>query len=214
MSVDEPKAVRPGLRERKKARTRATIRSVAFRLFGEQGYAETTIEQIADESEVSPSTFFRYFPTKEALVLTDDLDLLILEAFERQPEDVPVLTAFRQAVEQVYEHLPAADREFERERQQLLYAVPELKRAVMQQVAASVDMMADMVARRCDREPDDLEVRALAGAMIGAVLGVMDTAPGDMQRAMRAMRYVEEGLPLGQAVPATQRVNSSARLTS
>jgi AcrR family transcriptional regulator len=76
---------RPGLRERKKARTRAAIREHALRLFGEQGYQRTTVEQIAAAAEVSPSTFFRYFPTKEDLVLQDDMDTRMVEAFGRQP---------------------------------------------------------------------------------------------------------------------------------
>ena len=54
-------APRPGLRERKKARTKAAIQEHALRLFAAQGYQQTTIDQIADAAEVSPSTFFRYF---------------------------------------------------------------------------------------------------------------------------------------------------------
>ena len=61
---EAPATDRPGLRERKKARTRAAIREHALRLFREQGYYATTVEQIAEAAEVSPSTFFRYFPTK------------------------------------------------------------------------------------------------------------------------------------------------------
>ena len=72
---DEHQATRPGLWERKKARTRAAIREHAFRLFREQGYDATTVDQIAEAAEVSPSTFFRYFPTKEDVVLQDDMEL-------------------------------------------------------------------------------------------------------------------------------------------
>jgi AcrR family transcriptional regulator len=72
--------LRPGLRERKRQRTLSEIQRVALDLFGRQGYEATTIEQIAEEAEVSPSTVFRYFPTKEDLVLNDEYDPLLLAA--------------------------------------------------------------------------------------------------------------------------------------
>src|SRR5215472_8949692 len=87
-----------GLRQRKKARTRASLREHALRLFREQGYQATTVEQIAAAAEVSPSTFFRYFPTKEDLVLRDDLDTRMLEAFSRQPPTMSSITALRTAI--------------------------------------------------------------------------------------------------------------------
>jgi AcrR family transcriptional regulator len=84
-----------GLRERKKARTRASIREHALRLFREQGHQATTVEQIAAAAEVSPSTFFRYFPTKEDVVLHDDMESLMLEAFARQPPEIGLVAAVR-----------------------------------------------------------------------------------------------------------------------
>jgi len=80
-TTDQP----PGLRERKKAKTRATIREHALRLFRDQGYGATTVEQIAEAAEVSPATFYRYFPTKEDVVLQDDLDVLALGELEALP---------------------------------------------------------------------------------------------------------------------------------
>src|SRR5246127_2934979 len=86
------------LRERKKARTRASLREHALRLFREQGYQATTVEQIAAAAEVLPSTFFRYFPTKEDLVLQDDMDVRMVEALARQPADLPPIPAVRAAM--------------------------------------------------------------------------------------------------------------------
>ncbi|ABW13376.1 regulatory protein TetR [Parafrankia sp. EAN1pec] len=58
----------PGLRERKKARTRAAIQTHALRLFREQGYNATTVEQIIDAAEVSETTFFRCVRSRLAIV--------------------------------------------------------------------------------------------------------------------------------------------------
>jgi AcrR family transcriptional regulator len=58
-----------GLREIKMARTRRLISDKAFELFTENGYERTTIEQIAAAAEVGPRTLYRYFATKETLVI-------------------------------------------------------------------------------------------------------------------------------------------------
>ena len=98
-----------GLRERKKARTRAAIREHALRLFREQGYQATTVEQIAAAAEVSPSTFFRYFPTKEDVVLRDDMDTRMVEAFVRQPLDLSPIAAARAAMREAWSSFTQED---------------------------------------------------------------------------------------------------------
>ncbi|HZE33444.1 MAG TPA: TetR family transcriptional regulator [Actinoallomurus sp.] len=60
---------------------------VTIRLFREQGYDATTVEQITEAAEVSPSTFFRYYPTKEDTVLSDEYDSLIVDTLRAQPPD-------------------------------------------------------------------------------------------------------------------------------
>ncbi|WP_406236582.1 TetR family transcriptional regulator [Nocardia sp. NBC_01009] len=191
----------PGLRERKKERTRRTIRVEAFRLFREQGYGETTIEQIAAAAEVSPSTFFRYFPTKDQLVLADDLDPLMIEALRAQPLDVAPLTAFRNAAAGVFANLPEAEVAFEQERQALLYHVPELRSAIGAEFERSIELMAGMLAERMGRDPMDFEVRVATGAIAGAALAIGTTSPLNAENLTRALDFLEAGLPLGKTEP-------------
>jgi len=79
-----------GLRERKKQRTRETLIDAATRLCVEQGYDNTTVEQIAGAAEVSPRTFSRYFPTKEAVIVAiiEESAERIGQAVARQPHDI------------------------------------------------------------------------------------------------------------------------------
>src|SRR5215469_15995228 len=153
-----------GLRERKKIKTRQAIRREAFRLIDENGYAATTVEQIADAADVSPSTFFRYFPSKESLLLADDLDPLILAAFEAQPPEVSLIQAFRRAYEEVMAHLPSDQLEFENTRQRLMFAIPELKAAMYDEYYRTVNVMAEAMARRTGRDAGNFELRVFAGA--------------------------------------------------
>jgi AcrR family transcriptional regulator len=74
-----------GLRDRKKIKTRDAIHREAMRLIQTNGYANTTIEQIAEAAEVSPSTFIRYFPTKEMALITNDLDQMTVDALSQLP---------------------------------------------------------------------------------------------------------------------------------
>src|SRR6188472_3195108 len=83
------------LRERKRTRTRLMIQTEALRLFAEKGYAETTVEDIAHAAAISPRTFFRYFPTKEDVVMWDEYDPIALDLIQSRPEDEPLAVAFR-----------------------------------------------------------------------------------------------------------------------
>ena len=97
----------PDWRQRKKAETRDRIRGCALRLFLEQGYDATTVEQIAAAAGVSHMTFFRYFPAKEDVVLSDSYDPMIARLLGQTPADWPLLKRIRAALleglAQVYE---------------------------------------------------------------------------------------------------------------
>jgi AcrR family transcriptional regulator len=200
-----PTQERPGLRERKKAKTRAAIRQHALRLFREQGYDATTVDQIAEAADVSPSTFFRYFPTKEDVVLQDDLDILTLGAFESQPASLAPLAAFRAAAKDAFEALGAEDLARLQESTELILTVPELRSRAMDEFAHTIAQIAQAVARRSGRDADDFAVRNLAGAVVGVIMAATmpwsewadDLPDGDMLgRIDAALAHLEAGLPL------------------
>jgi AcrR family transcriptional regulator len=184
------------LRERKKERTRRIIRTEAFRLFRDQGYAETTVEQIAAAADISPSTFFRYFPSKEQLVLADDLDPAMIEIVEGKPAAMPVLQALREATVEVFTSLSPEDYEFELQRQELIAAVPELRGALAREYERNIDLLAMITARRTGRSADDFEVRAFAGALVGALLANLKLGQSLREDLLRTFDFLEAGMPL------------------
>jgi AcrR family transcriptional regulator len=99
--------LQPDWRQRKKTATRDRIRASALRLFREQGYDATTVEQIAGAAGVSHMTFFRYFPTKEDVVLSDSYDPMIAAAVAQTPATWPLIQRIRtvlvQGLRQVYD---------------------------------------------------------------------------------------------------------------
>jgi len=195
-------ASRPaGLRERKKARTRASIREHALRLFREQGYQATTVEQIAEAAEVSPSTFFRYFPTKEDVVLQDDFDLITVEAFEAQPADMSIVAAYRAAAAQIYSDLSPEELARFRESVEMTLTIPEVRARALDEFAKTIEVTAEAIGRRTGRPPDDPAVRNVAGALVGVVMAA--TMPWSSQpaedmfaRIDAGLAHLEAGLPL------------------
>jgi AcrR family transcriptional regulator len=190
-----------GLRERKKLKTRAAIQKEAMRLFLEKGFDATTIEEIAEAVEISPSTFFNYFPSKEDVVFEDDLDPLILTAFDALPAETHPVRRLRMAMQTVFAHLTPEQDRIMRERMQLMAATPELRGAMLSQFASIVDQIAHLLAPRVGRKRDDFAVHNIAGAVLGvllsATLALADNPKADMYRVVdEALAHLEAGLPL------------------
>ena len=190
---DEP--ARPGLRERKKARTRALIQAEALRLFREQGYDDTSIEQIAEAAEVSPSTVFRYFPTKPDLVIYDDLDERMIEAFRDQPPEMGVVEALRRSFRESFGAIMAQELKTQLERERLLRTVPELQSAMLGEFARTIQEIAGMMSERSGRPADDDQVLALAGAVVGVAIAAWYGA-GEPEDAARFIERIDLGLGL------------------
>jgi AcrR family transcriptional regulator len=195
-----------GLRERKKAKTRAAIRQHALRLFREQGYSATTIEQVAAAAEVSPATFFRYFPTKEDVVLQDDVDIVTLEALDAQPSDLSPIAAFRGAAAAAREQMSDEDMERFTETTRLTLSVPEIRARALDELIRTTDVITAAIAARIGRTADDFAARNMAGAIIGVImaatmpwqaLGTGSTNVDELfDRIDAGLAHLEAGLPL------------------
>ncbi len=89
----------PSLTQRRMARTRRQLAEVAAGLFLDRGYEAVTVEEIVAAVEVSPRTFFRYFPSKEDVldeILVNEAEA-VTAALRERPPDEPILEALRVA---------------------------------------------------------------------------------------------------------------------
>lgn len=190
-----------GLRERKKLRTKTAIQKEALRLFLEKGFEETTIEDIAEAVDISPSTFFNYFPSKEEVVFQDELDPLILKEFDAQPPNLNPIRRLRNAMRAVFGHLTPEQERLMRQRTQLLLSTPELRGAMLGQFADLVDQISQLLASRVAKRTDDFAVHNMAGAVLGVLFAAVNTMVNNPKAdiaglADRALAHLEAGLPL------------------
>ena len=203
-----------GLRERKKARTRASIREHALRLFREQTYQGTTVEQIAAAAEVSPSTFFRYFPTKEDIVLRDDMDTRMIEALERQPAGLGPLSAVRAAIREVFTSYTQADLDLLGETTALTMTVPEIRARAMNEFARSISAIGEALAKRPAGQrmtwpSAPRPARSSASSCRSRCRGRLVQRPADHRGHVRAHRPGPR--PAGSRAPAVRQAAPGAR---
>lgn len=191
----------PGLRERKKIKTREAIRAATYALVEEQGWDATTIEQIAERAEVSPSTVFRYFPTKEDIVLTDEYDLLIMEELRSRPADEPWPESLRLVMHRAIRMGVKDDPVVSRLRTRLMVEVPSVRSRMMESMSSTGRLLCQAIGERTGRAPDSLEVRVYAMSFIGGLMEVSmfwaeNEHEGDFEALVdRALDVIEHGLP-------------------
>ena len=178
-----------GLRERKKARTREALQEAATGLFSRRGFDRTTVEEIADACEVSPRTFFRYFPTKEDVLFADAAARRerLLAVIAEQPAGEPAFTALRAAMRTLtadYLH----DRDAMVTRSRIVAASPHLQAYKAEHQHGWETDVVEVLARRAlatgeSVSRDELQlVTALATTALRVALDawVADAAPTDL----------------------------------
>jgi AcrR family transcriptional regulator len=157
-----------GRRDRKRLETRNGLVAVALELFGERGFGAVTVNDIADRADVDPSTFFRHFGSKEAVIFSDFHAAInrLCDAVRAQPADLPLLETMRVAVKNLAATL-MVDLENERRRGQLIESTPSVRAQALVTRETLIDQLALAVAERIGVDPvDDSRPYLLAGSFV------------------------------------------------
>jgi AcrR family transcriptional regulator len=180
-----------GLRERKKAQTRATIEEAAFRLFAQRGYHATTVADIAAAADIAPRTFFAYFPSKEAVVFAEadaQLDSLAA-ALEARPAGETTFEALRGWIAGLIEGEGQKERDREQIRHRMICENEPLA-AFERHVFGRFELLiAAAVAADLGDDERDLRPRLAAAATIAALMALRPDDPEE-----HAKPVDEEGL--------------------
>jgi AcrR family transcriptional regulator len=165
----------PGLRERKKQRTREQIVEAAFRLFRERGFQATTVADIATAADIAPRTFFAYFPSKEAVVFFD-FDALfasVKATIQERPEGETAIDALRRWVEH---SLPARHEESDEAvlRKRMCIDEPSLAAHQRHLLSKLEEVLREGVARDLGERADGLRPKLVAAAAIAALTAIDD----------------------------------------
>ena len=165
------------------------IQSEALRLFAEKGYADTTVEEIADAAAISPRTYFRYFPSKEDVVLWDEYDPQVGELLAERPGDEPVAESFCAIIRETLGGLLRRDPDQLLTKVRLLSSVPELRARFLEMQASWLSSTespdSEMAAAFAHRHhvPDERQLRVTAGALSAAVTIAIDEWQRDGAKA-------------------------------
>lgn len=158
----------PGLRERKKQKTKESIQRKAMRLFQNRGYEATTVEDIAAAAEISPSTFFNYFPTKEDVVTYDAYDPITIALLLESPLDESLDATIRRVIAQITD-IMERDREAIFVRAGLIMEVPELRQRMWDELERTNVLFGGLLAQRIGRQKNDFELRVTVRILTSAL---------------------------------------------
>ncbi|MFG2312857.1 TetR family transcriptional regulator [Streptomyces sp. NPDC048566] len=170
---------RPGLRERKKQRTRDALLRAALELFTTQGYERTTVDEIAEAVDVSQRTFFRYFAGKEdaALFLPRLSESHFIDAVRQRPPHEAPLEALRRAVLESWDTIGEAIEavvpiELHMRTYQLIESTPALLAAHLRRSEEIEEEIARLIAEREGLDVDADPRPRVAVAVFGGVMRV------------------------------------------
>jgi AcrR family transcriptional regulator len=161
-------------RERKRTKTRLMIQAEALRLFAAKGYSDTTVEEIADAAAISPRTFFRYFPSKEDVVIWDEYDPLVPELLKARPHDEPPAETLRAVIREAVGGLYRRDPERLLARVRLSFSVPELRARFAEEQQRGMETLAPLLEEKRWTRGDELQLQVIGSALIATVSVALD----------------------------------------
>lgn len=185
------------------------IQSVALDMFEARGFDDVTVEEIAEASDVSPSSVYRYFGTKEQLVLWDEFDP-DLDVYFAQGIAAPVpLDGLRRVFMGLLATLPPEDEQRIVRRLRLAMSSPSLEQAAVAATYTISEKVGEALAAQLGRPAVDLEVQVFSHAFVGGLLGTFHHWQGtDFAAPLgeilgRTFDIFEEGLDIvAAAAPA------------
>lgn len=171
MEAGETIQVRPGLRERKKQRTRQTIARVALQLFAERGYEQTTLAEIADAADVSKRTIFAYFESKEDILFSDVPALLeqLRQTLEQRPPGATTVDALS---EFLFSGAPLDDKAMLREK--IIHTDERLRLSKRARFGRVEQLIAESIAKDLQAGPDDVRPPLVAASITAALTTLPD----------------------------------------
>lgn len=157
----------PGLRERKKQRTREAIAQAAKELFVERGYDATTLPDIAEAADVSTRTIFAYFPSKEDVLFSDFAQMRdgLAQALAERPEGTDALETVREFILALH---AAKGSDLDQRLQACVSADPTLRSHLRARIAQLEDVIAPAIADDLRAPEDDTRAQVVAASLTAA----------------------------------------------
>jgi TetR/AcrR family transcriptional regulator, regulator of mycofactocin system len=160
---------------RRRVTSRAELEQAAFELFAANGFEQTTVDDIAAAAGIGRRTFFRYFPSKNDIPWgAFELELERMRArLKACPREIPLMDAIRVALID-FNHIGPAQEPLHRRRMELILRVPALLAHSTLRFTAWRQVIADFVAERTGRRPDDLTPQVIAYAVLGVAVAAYE----------------------------------------
>jgi AcrR family transcriptional regulator len=174
--------VQPGLRERKKQRTRETITRAAHELFVERGYHATTLPDIAEAADVSTRTIFAYFSSKEDILFSDFAVMkdALAQALADRPDQQDALETVREFILASHD---AQKTELDQRLHRCVVQDETLRSHLRARLAQLEELIAAAIAKDLDATDSDLRPQMVAASLIAAFDVMLQRGDGASRKA-------------------------------